>query len=379
MSGSAANPKLARTEPVPRLREPVVVSAPAAPGSRVSRRRAARRAVLWGIAAVAVANLGFALALETVLPQLRDPETGYRHVRVRELQRRHPDRPLVLVLGTSRTQNAIDPAAMGFPDAPGSPLVFNFGQAGAHPPHMRANLRRLREDGVRPAAVLVELFPGALGAPGPFDHVFAESPGRLSAGDVRQLEEYVAAPAALRRGWVSSRLNPWSAHRQVVLSHLDPSWQPWQQRPAPVWRETTKFGARPYRFLDISEETRRAGLERARALYAASLRAARVDETADRALRDLIADCRAAGVPAACFFTPESPTFRSWYATHWRAALAAYARALSGELNCPVFDAPADYAEEDFADGHHMLRPAAARFSRWLADTHLKPWFATVR
>ena len=30
--------------------------------------------------------------------------------------------------------------------------------------------------------------------------------------------------------------------------------------------------------------------------------------------------------------------------------------------------------ESDFVDGHHMLQPAAARYSRWLADTHLNPW-----
>jgi hypothetical protein len=215
-----------------------------------------------------------------------------------------------------------------------------------------------------------------LGAPGPLDPLFVESPGHLSAGDVRQLEAYVADPAALRRRWALSRLNPWHAHRQVVLGHLDPSWQPWRQRPAPVWREATKLGARPYPILDVSAEARRAGLERSRATYAANLRAARVGETADRALRDLIADCRAAGVPVACYFTPESPEFRRWYTPNWRAAVAAYARALSEELNCPVFDAPADFAEEDFADGHHLLRPAAARFSRWLADRYLRPWLA---
>ncbi len=52
---------------------------------------------------------------------------------------------------------------------------------------------------------------------------------------------------------------------------------------------------------------------------------------------------------------------------------------LSDELGCPVFEAPTDYAEEDFADGHHLLRPAARRFSRELAARHIGPWLASAQ
>jgi len=38
-----------------------------------------------------------------------------------------------------------------------------------------------------------------------------------------------------------------------------------------------------------------------------------------------------------------------------------------------VFPSP-DLAETDFADGHHLLPHAAAKYSHWLADTHVKPW-----
>jgi hypothetical protein len=48
------------------------------------------------------------------------------------------------------------------------------------------------------------------------------------------------------------------------------------------------------------------------------------------------------------------------------------------ELGCPVFDASSGWAEEDFLDGHHMTGAGAARFSRRLADEHLRPWFAAI-
>ena len=39
-----------------------------------------------------------------------------------------------------------------------------------------------------------------------------------------------------------------------------------------------------------------------------------------------------------------------------------------------MFDASDGFAEEEFADGHHLLRSGAARFSRRLADEHLREW-----
>ena len=74
---------------------------------------------------------------------------------------------------------------------------------------------------------------------------------------------------------------------------------------------------------------------------------------ADSAIRGRVADCRAAGTPVCFFTTPESPEFRSWYSPESRARLDAYLRGLTAELGCPVFVGPDDYAETDFADGHH--------------------------
>lgn len=355
----------------PRRRKPVIVrSGRCSPAAHRARSRAT---LLWGVAAVAVANLGLAVGVETVWPQLRDPEYGYRLKYVRQQQRAHPDRPLVLVVGTSRAQNAIDPDAMGLPDRPGSPLVFNFGIAGAIPVRERLVLQRALADGVRPAAVVVEVFPPTLPIHGPADYLFADSAAKLTAGDVRRLAPYVASPAGVARRWARERLNTWEAQQPVILGHLAPRWQPWELRIDHQWRTLTPAGFTPYPG-GLVAERRAERRERMRAEHARYLRRLRVSELSDRSYRDLVADCRARGIPIAFAVLPESPAARGWYAPQSRAVLEGYLHTLREELGCPVFAPPEGYAEEDFADGVHMLPAAAGRYSRELAEHHLKPW-----
>jgi hypothetical protein len=323
-------------------------------------------------------HAALAVAVETVLPQVRDPEYGYRELRAIEQQRAHPDRPLVLVLGTSRTQNAIDPSSMTFPDEPGAPLVVNAAVSGSWPVHIRLQLRRMRAAGVKPAALLVELFPPSLGDRSRLDPMFVASAARLTAADLHMLEPYLTDPAPVRREWALSRVNSWHALRFVVVSNIAPQWQPWHRTDFHRLA-LDAYGFTPYPASIVTPEYRERKRAEVEKTYSHSVRTLTPSALSDRAYRDLIADCRAWGIPLAFFVPPESPIFRSWYGPEARAGLAAYARVLSEELGCPVFDAPTDYSEEDFADGHHMLPVAAHRFSRWLAEQHLKAWLAPVR
>ncbi len=322
----------------------------------------ARGAVLWGAVLFVLASGVLSAAVETVLPHLRDPEYGYRLVRMRVQQKAHPDRPLVLVLGTSRTANGFSPVAAGAND-PAGPLPFNVGLSGATPSRLRLTLAALRRDGVRPGTVAVELFPTSLAADEPPD-----AP-RLAASDLGELGPHA------RRAWLAARLNPFSAQRRVIVNHLAPELLPKEQRLDHYWRNTDRFGFDPYPAHTADAERPRRLAER-RATYQPLAQNAHVGPRADAAIRGLVADCRAAGTPVAFFTTPESPEFRSWYTPESRERIATYLRSLTADLGVPVFAAPDDYAEADFADGHHLLPPAAARFSRELAERHLRPWLA---
>ena len=279
----------------------------------------------------------------------------------RTSQQAHPDRPLVLVLGTSRTLNSFDPSAMGFPnEARAHRWRSSAGMAGAWPIHYRLNLQRYRAAGIRPGAVLVELLPAALSRADGADALCAEFAPRLTAADLRRLTPYLDDPARLYWRWALKRANSWHALRWVVISRLAPDWQP-TQLDDPNRNTLDAYGFTKYWHDTVPDDERRRNLEKVAVGYQFAAGHIAVSEPSERALRELVADCRAAGIPIAFFITPESPTFRTWYTPESRAAMAAFARVLSVELGCPVFEAPTDYREEDFADGHHMLAPAAKR------------------
>jgi hypothetical protein len=329
------------------------------------RRRSARASLLWGAVAFVAASAGLALALETVRPEWRDPEFGHR---VKRLVR--VNEPVVLVVGTSRTQNAIAPAAMGRTRA------FNFGQSASTPLKQLMAVRRVFDAGVTPAAVAVELFPPAMAVNGPADGEFRERVARLSATDFRHIDPYLTAPGALRGDWLRARATPWLAQRQVLMSRWAPNWQPWDRRIDFQWDTLDPHGFQP--IAGVTPEHRERATAHAHREYRDAFIGFHPGAESSRAVRDLVAACREPSVPVAFFVPPISPAFRASFAPGVLDAAEAHLRGLAGELGVPVFPATLDVTEDEFMDGHHMLRHGAERYSLWLADTHLTPWLVEL-
>lgn len=315
------------------------------------------------------AQVSLGVAVETGRPEWRDPEYGHRLRRLRSVRDSHPGRPLVVAVGSSRTQMGLSPAAMGLGDQPGSPVVYNFGQAGAGPLRVHLTLLRLLDAGVKPDFLLVEFFPAAVAADGPAEVQLADHTARLGYADLGRLAPYCDDPAALRRAWAANRVAPWHTYRRVLLSHWRPRWLPPAEQLAYQWDGLDPWGWTPYPAA-VSATDRAAGLERTRREYAVRLDEFRVGAASDRLTRDLLMRCRAEGMSVAFYRMPESPAFRSWYGAGVEAAATAYA----DSLGVPVFDAAGGYTEDEFADGHHLLPAGAGRFSRRLAVDHLRGW-----
>ena len=292
----------------------VRVPAPDAPVRTPARRRRARVAVLAGCALFLAAQLGMGVAVETVRPEWRDPEYGHRLKQLRDLHRTHPGRPLVVAVGSSRTQMGLSPAAMAFPDEPGAPLVYNFGQSGAGPLQLLLTVRRILDAGVRPDYLLVELFPVALIADGPAEQQLKTWAPRLNLGDLRRVAAYTDDPAVLRREWVANRAASWYSLRLSLMSHWLPGWLPWQQRLNFQWEQLDPYGWTPYPIAVVPDNAREAGIIRTRQQHGGTLSNYHVGATSDRALRDILDRCRGEGIPVAFYLTPESPAFRNWYA-----------------------------------------------------------------
>ncbi len=352
--------KLALRFPVARRRPRARIAAP--------RRPRARAALGCGVAAVLAAVLGMAAAVETAKPEWRDPEYGHRLNQLRALRSAHPRRPLVVAVGSSRTQMGVNPTAMGFADESGAPIVFNFGQSGAGPLRMHLTVERLAAEGIVPDVLLVEFFPAAFAHDGPAEDQLKATTARLSWGDLRRLEPYTADRAALRRGWAGERFASWHSLRLVLMSHWQPSWLPWHDRLAFQWEMTDPFGFSPYPHDAVSAADRARGIARVREQYAGLMSDYRVGPMPDRVFRDLLDRCRDRNVRVVLYRTPEGPSFRSMAAPA-NERVKAY---LDG-LRVPVIDPTGEYTEDDFADGHHLLRAGAERFSRELGRGIVSP------
>jgi hypothetical protein len=357
------------------FRLPRAAPGAARPAAR-HRRKLARAAVWSGVAAFLGLTVAMAVALDAVRPEWRDPEFGRKLNQLRKWQADAPRRPLVVAFGSSRTQMGLSPAAMGFPDEPGSPLVYNFGYQSAQPVGVWLQFARVLDSGVKPAAVLVQLAPAELLVCEPAERECAAWAPRFSRGDIRRLAPLTKDPTPFRRAWVKTRLNPWATYREAVQSDLLPEWQTERQRAWFVWEKTDEYGFVPHSMLTVPAAVRTRFEQDTRARHAGALTAFAPGTTQGPAFRDLVARCRAEGIAVAFFWAPASPAYRSWFTPASRAAVEAYGRKLAAQLGVRIFPAPEHLEDMDFADGYHLLPHGAPKYSRWLADNHLRPWLA---
>jgi hypothetical protein len=339
-----------------------------------SQRRSARAALVCGLLFALTAMAGMSAALETVKPEWRDPEYGYRLHKLKQLRRESPNRPLVLLLGTSRTQYALDPSAMGFPDGPGSPLVFNFGQSASPPLKVFLTLLRLWNEGIRPAAVVVEVLPVWLSSVGPAEVQLRGAEARLTAADLYRLAPYCDDSSELTSRWFAARIAPWQSQRAVLMSHWLPRWLHWSDRIDQQWQSIQHNGFIPFPRQLETDGHRAIATDHARAELARAFRGFGFGRNSVRVLRDLVAFCREHGIAIALAQPPVSPMFRNWFRPGAWTSGDTRLRVLAGELGVELFPPYEGLDESDYIDGHHLLRRGAEKYSLWLAETHLRPW-----
>src|SRR5262249_15192108 len=99
----------------------------------------------------------------------------------------------------------------------------------------------------------------------------------------------------------------------------------------------------------------------------------RLSAVADRALREVLRLGRRHHFRTVLVLMPESTAFQELYPSPVRAELDAYLGSLSREYQVPLVDARSWAPDDDFRDGHHLLRPAAWRFSERFGREVLRP------
>ncbi len=347
-------------------------------GPRLSWTGAAR-ALVWGLLFFACLQLGLDAAMERWRPELRDLEYGAKRSRLRARRRENPGRPLLLVLGSSRTNLGFRPDALpelpavappdGGPARP--PLVFNFSLMGSGPVLELLCLNRLLAEGVRPDWVLLESWPPHWNQEGERAEVFRIAVTRLAWGDLDVVRRYHPRPDLLCQSWYLSRLAPWSSNRFQLLTRYARDWLPREPRRDDQWNKINPWGWLPYQgSLEPGEVRRRA--VRVRDSFQPVLRDFHISPVADRALREVLALCRQQGIRAAILFMPETREFQSWYPPGARDKADRYLRGLSVEYGASFIDAHDWIADEEFADGFHLLPSGAAAFTRRFGEEELQ-------
>jgi hypothetical protein len=327
--------------------------------------RRARRCLAWALSSWLVVSVALLLHVQVLRQDLIAPDFAVRLAKVRQRQAEQPGRPLWLVLGSSRMRTGYWPESVEPPrDRQGRPvLVFNFAHNGMGPVFQHLYLRRLLREGVRPDLVVLEVMPLYLHhEPDAFLTHFLVWP------ELPRAASYIPWHALVRN----------LARRQVELypdaaRAVFPSDLHWLVPPGDALRvgPTLALGG-PGQMRDrVTEADRRRRIDLQCAMY--QWRDVTVSERGERALRDSLELCRLARIEVVLLLSPEGESFGLFYPPGAEGTLVARVRRLGAEAGVRVVDARRWLVEEEFCDGHHMLRRGAAKFTRRLHHEVLAP------
>jgi hypothetical protein len=328
-----------------------------------------------------IAMAAFNFLLHEVRPDWNNPRLAAQHKQLRREIRNAGDARTVVILGSSRSQMGLSPAAMTGPNGASGAVVVNFSTAGAGTYRHLLVLHRLLESGLRPDAVLIEILPIHLGvesrdAP---EVELRHGPAEFSRSDFFTYGPYWLRPIESAGTWTEARLFIASAQRIQILARTAPSLLTAEQ--VQKYRTDPPEHGGWIRFdkPDMSDEERTRRFAQAEREYRNALSRFAVNPDIARVYRDLSARCRAENIALAFFFMPESPRFRQWTSPETKQTIAAFVHNLAKDTGAAVFDTT-DWMnrETDFSDGHHLLEHGARPFSERFGRECVGPWLTTL-
>lgn len=325
----------------------------------------ARRALVWTLVLIATGQAMAWWLVSHARPELRDPEYTPLITGLKARALRSPGKPVVIILGSSRSAGAIRPSVL--PALPGDPVVFNCSTIASGPVRQLQVLRRLLDDGIRPDWLLVEVWSPYLVQR---ENYFEE--GVLTRRDLRlsdwgMLSYFRDLRNVARKQILRNSFLPGVAYRGPILEHFAPDLVPacepecewvdpqrrhredgWFDPPGPqkghptgavllaIWRERMHAFCDP--FVPHAQ--------------------------ADRALRDLLGLAARHGAQTALFLAPDHSGLRGPVGMQDWEANRLYLHAVAREHSAPVIDTR-DWAQDsDFSDCVHLASRAAPAYTK---------------
>lgn len=329
-------------------------------------RSQARPALLWTLLFFVGGHLAVGLYLHRRHPEFFDPEVTLRLRKLPERLAEAPGRPLALAVGSSRLVLGLRPQSVmeQIKDDSNPGLLFNFSMLGAGPVGQRMVLHRLLRKGIQPRWLFVEVWPPILTQDFPFVEEL-----RTFRHDVYWSDVPIIGRLYHRR-WeavgqmIAETLTPLLQYRQTVQEHYAPSLLP------PLLRQLCDGGFEKYLqyhlddygWVDFELRVDLIHNERARLVYKRLFDNFVISNISDRALRDMLAECRAHDIQVVFLLMPDHSMLRDWYAS-MQHRLLPYLRRLSAENHAPIVDARAWRPDEDIPDCTHLSSEGARAFS----------------
>ncbi len=341
----------------------------------------ARVTLLCGLLAFIGIQVGLPMIAGSDNTTVRDPLYEIKLTKLRERLKEHPQRPLILVLGSSRTGAGIRPEVLPKLDSshPG-PMVFNFGMAGAGPRQQLIHLRRALSEGIHPSGVLIELLPALLNQTDKYSEDSALKKRGMEAEELAILAGHVERPQTRESLPTSEWSSHWATLRLRVLRRFAPAWIETDVASNGSPKRYSPWGWRPFAegVKVASAEEYRRGIERSRSEYEQGLTDWEVTDVADRAVRKMLEICQQENIKAALYVMPVATAHQEMYPLGVRAKLNDYLTGISHDYRVPVVDATEWNADQDFWDGHHLLADGATRFTQRFCHEFLNTFTASL-
>jgi hypothetical protein len=309
---------------------------------------------------------------ERQFPQWYDREYEVRRELLNDRVQENPEKPVCLLLGSSRTVVGFMPEKLGpiYDECGRRVLVVNYSHFGAG---MRMNLvqaHRVLRDGVRPTHIVLEFIPGFL--------VHDDLPtDQIALIDVPILWPYsnqwrlVGRETVLRVNNVyrtRTALLRWAAPEFVTKSEAE--------------HDPTLFplgGDNKWGRIEVPNEKEKTALTAlAVARFKNRMETFKFDRRLAEANNAVIEYCQREGIRVTVLLTPEDSRFRSWYRPGAEEEIQAYLAELRSRFQVSVIDARSWIADDCFSDPHHLNGKGAAEFTARLEREVLRPFVAGV-
>jgi len=334
-------------------------------------KRSARGLFLWVLFWYVIAQVALLLWMNDRWALNRTRVEHQKWEQLHERLAEFPDRPLVLILGSSRMDWAFEAGRLnGQPGPDGRPLlVYNFGVPTTGPMHEVLYLNDLLDEGIRPRLLLVEFVTTHLNQSRRSllsEERFTVAPW-LSFHQLFFLRPYLSNPRKATIDWVQSRLSPWYAFRWHIHEHLqghDEFIRPYEQARQPM----DSWGCRILCDDPGTPEYRALRWGGAFNMYGPTLQNFRLGAKPAQAMHDLLARCRREHISVALVHMPITREFRELIPAEGRAELDHLAAELCNRYGADLIDASDWLDNKDFDDGHHVLKTGAQKFTTRMID-----------